>query len=95
MTDGREDWATTPEEAYLTIEQGFFRIVGERVTGFAPAADLELAIRAGQAEIEVRHASWVEDEQSRFHLRFAALALSSAARGSRRVPSLRSGPEGV
>ncbi len=37
---------------------------------------LERTVRDGQAEVEERYAGWVEDEQSRFHLRFAALALA-------------------
>ena len=61
---------TTPGEAYAAIEEGFFGVLGGR------APELEADIRARQAEIEDRHAAWVEDEQSGFHLRFAALALA-------------------
>lgn len=75
MTDGN-DWATTPEEAYLAIEGGFFEVLGGRVPGLAAAPELERTIRAEQAEIEEWHADWIEDEQSRFHMRFAALALA-------------------
>lgn len=75
MTD-HNDWTTTPEEAYLAIEGGFFGVLGERVAGRVNLAELGRNIRACQAEIEGRHASWVEDEQSTFHLRFAALALA-------------------
>lgn len=73
MTEGN-DQAITPKEAYFAIEGGFFGHLGER---FADRAlELEETIRDHQAEIEDRHASWVEDEQSRFHLRFGALVLA-------------------
>lgn len=76
MTSQREDWETTPEESYRAIEQGFFQVIDERVARHTPIEELNRGIQTRQAEIEAQHATWVEDEQSRFHLRFAALVLA-------------------
>ncbi|MGH3145253.1 MAG: L-2-amino-thiazoline-4-carboxylic acid hydrolase [Rubrobacter sp.] len=75
MTD-RVDFEVTPEGWYEEIEGGFFGILGERFGDSGDAAGLERDIRARQEHIEVQHASWIEDEQSRSHLRFPALALA-------------------
>lgn len=83
MTE-KSDQAVTPEEGYLAIEGGFFGYLGERFADRGP--ELEQTIRAHQAGIEERHGPWVEDGQSRFHLRFGALVLAGYRALSETLP---------
>jgi hypothetical protein len=70
-------WSMPPDQLYRLIEEGFLRTLGERVGGAVPIAPLLQDIRAQRTDIETQHASWVEDDTSRFHLRLVALVLAS------------------
>jgi hypothetical protein len=67
-------------EANQSILQGIHDYVEQqmaRLIGPQRAQEIDRAIRQTQATIEQQHASWIDDEPSRFHLHFMALLLAS------------------
>ncbi len=76
MTEQNE-WVS--EEANQSILQGIYDFIEQQLTlryGPQRAEEIDRTIREAQATIEQQHADWIDDEPSRFHLRFMAVLLA-------------------
>lgn len=68
------------DDANQSILQGIHGVIGQQIVhlyGSQRAQEIDQTISHTQAKIEQQHARWIEDEPSKFHLRFMALLLAS------------------
>lgn len=76
MTEQNE-WVS--EDANQGILQGIYDFIGQQLNeryGPQRAQEIDRAIHQAQATLEQQHADWIDDEPSRFHLRFMTLLLA-------------------